>query len=292
MLFRVTDIETIPDLSVWTQNAPTYKLVPVHQTVRSGALDRIQPAGVEQADAFPPPQAHRVVSISYVDISFDPMQAPKYRFERCYTECRWASDEKGLDVEEKALLTSFGADMATTQLGDKQVSSPDIHLVTWNGRSFDLPVIVMRSLKHRISCGWYYSNRDMRYRFSAEGHCDLMDFMGDYGAVRSMKLADVCHLVGLPGKIDISGASVEGIYKSTKDGTPEEIAKAKAQVAKYCLQDSIQTALLFIITRHHFGKIIPSTFNEVLNTFRASPEVFDTLPLDWDRLYLSPGENL
>ena len=32
-------------------------------------------------------------------------------------------------------------------------------LVTYNGRSFDLPVIALRSLCHAVSLGWYYRER-------------------------------------------------------------------------------------------------------------------------------------
>jgi hypothetical protein len=159
--------------------------------------------------------------------------------------------------------------------------------VTWNGRGFDLPVITMRSFRHRIPCGWYYTNKDMRYRFSAEGHCDLMDFMGDFGAVRSMKLADVSHLIGLPGKTDMTGASVEGLYRSTVDDPSVDIVKAQADTARYCLQDSIQTALIFVATRYHFGKVTLETHNAILDTFANSEIIRGAINLDWDKLKLS-----
>src|ERR1043165_7166090 len=49
-------------------------------------------------------------------------------------------------------------------------------LVTYNGRSFDLPVIAARCLRHGVPFRHYYQSRHLRYRFSAEGHLDLMDF--------------------------------------------------------------------------------------------------------------------
>src|SRR3954464_6236742 len=40
------------------------------------------------------------------------------------------------------------------------------HLVTWNGRGFDLPVLTLRALRHGISFPWYYQEREYRYRYS------------------------------------------------------------------------------------------------------------------------------
>ena len=276
MIFRVTDIETIPDPKVWTPNAPTYRVVPAatsHQQLLAGVSRTI---GVEAVEQFQPPHGNRVVAISYVDISFDAGDAPKYKFSRCYTECRWARDEAGLDAEEHKLLAAFGAAM----------EAPGVHLVTWNGRTFDLPVIALRSFKHRIPCAWYYNNKDVRYRYSVEGHCDLMDFLSDYGAARPMKLHDAARLWGLPGKTDMSGSQISEIYESTVRDPSLDVAAIRASVARYCLQDSIQTALLFVATRYHFGKITLETYNAVLDTFAASQSIADAIDLDWDRLKL------
>jgi len=36
------------------------------------------------------------------------------------------------------------------------VSKWEPTLVTWNGRGFDLPVLMLRSLRHGVSAPWYY----------------------------------------------------------------------------------------------------------------------------------------
>src|SRR3954466_188102 len=59
-------------------------------------------------------------------------------------------------------------------------------LVTWNGRSFDLPVLVNRGLIHGVGaqCFWdtgddnKYNNYINRFH---ERHCDLMDVLSIYG---------------------------------------------------------------------------------------------------------------
>ena len=86
----------------------------------------------------------------------------------------------------------FGADLVVKRIGiigdDKDEPGVladfarflDRHkptLVTFNGRGFDLPVIAARSMKHGQPLNYYYRDRDVRYRFSAEGHLDLLDFL-------------------------------------------------------------------------------------------------------------------
>jgi predicted PolB exonuclease-like 3'-5' exonuclease len=276
MIFRATDIETIPDLTVWGKHDQvTWKLVPGPRMLPDGQ----ESAAVEEVESFPPPHAHRVVAISYVDILFDIDKSPRYQFLTCGTSCRWGLEDDLLDAEEALLLDDFNARMP--QSTEAQTA---IHLVTWNGRTFDLPVISLRSFKQKVACKWYYNNKDVRYRYSTEGHCDLMDFMSDFGAVRSMSLADACHLIGLPGKLDMTGASVHDLYRSTRLPGCVSAAKVQADVARYCLQDSIQTALLFLRSRYHIGKVTAETHNAALDTFSSSPLITDTIPLNWDRL--------
>lgn len=275
MIFRVLDIETVPDEATWTRGEPTFRIVPSRDS--TGGLS----VGVSCVDIepFPPPQACRVVAISTVDLEFDPGSDRKYHLLTCRTDCRWApgADE---DAEEKRLLVDFGELMA---------GGVGVHLVTWNGRTFDLPVIVVRSLKHRIACGWYYADRDVRYRYSAEKHCDLMDHMADFGASRPMKLGDFVRLVGLPGKTDVCGSDVHAMYLRAGN-FPAESGELRARVARYCLQDTVQTAVAFIATRHLAGKLSPATHDAAVESFRRSPEVARAIDVDWDRVRICPRE--
>jgi predicted PolB exonuclease-like 3'-5' exonuclease len=279
VIFRVLDIETIPDVEAFTPGRPKYNLVPLTSWEGRRYL-QVAPAGTEEDHPILPPHAQRVVALACVDIVFDPADSPKYRFDRCWTDCRWGLSEADLDVRERGLLVDFSGVMA---------GSADVHLVTWNGRTFDLPVIAMRSLKQRVACPWYYSGRDLRYRYSTEGHCDLMDFLSDYGAVRPMKLTDACHLVGLPGKTDMSGDMVEDVYRRSLVKPVAEAEVDMARVAGYCLQDVLQTALLFLRTRHLLGKLTQESCCEALNTVRyaADPRVGELVgnQVDWDRVY-------
>ena len=125
-------------------------------------------------------------------------------------------------------------------------------LVTYNGRSFDLPVIALRSLCHGVSLGWYYRERNVRYRYSEEGHLDLCDWLADHGATRSGSLDAIARLIGLPGKVGVDGSQVEGLY-----------ARASSTRSRsYCLADVAQTALLFLRFRLLQGALRPEEYRD------------------------------
>src|SRR5580658_9789730 len=72
-------------------------------------------------------------------------------------------------------------------------------VVTWNGRSFDMPVITSRALKHGVPMPWWFRDRNTRYRYSTDGHFDLMDFLADFGATKNARLDAYARIVGFPG---------------------------------------------------------------------------------------------
>ena len=253
--YRVFDIETVVDHRFWSPGQRQYVEVPatglggvlLQAANRDGQI--IQETEWMEKEPFPPPQAHRVVAISCVELSADDNEW--YKLTKATTGCVWNSkDVVEADLLEKNLLEHFGM----VQEADEAI------LVTWNGRTFDLPVINMRSFLHCVPCPWYYKERDTRYRYSESGHCDLMDVFSDYGAARSMKLGDVAKLMGLPGKVGpVTGANVGEIWAKKTDLVTDMQA-----VARYCLGDSLQTALLFAKSRVHKGMIDVDYYNRVV----------------------------
>jgi len=119
------------------------------------------------------------------------------------------------------------------------------HVVTWNGRSFDLPVLALRALRHGISLPWYY-HRDFQYRYTEEGHLDLCDALSSHGAARLTSLGAAARLIGLPGKDGLDGSQVEGLYQA---GRIEVLRQ-------YCLSDVAQTAFLFLRYRLLAGQLL------------------------------------
>jgi predicted PolB exonuclease-like 3'-5' exonuclease len=122
-------------------------------------------------------------------------------------------------------------------------------LVTYNGRSFDLPVISLRCLRHGLSMRFAF-DKNFRYRFTDEGHLDLFDFLSDHGAARVGSLDALAHLCGLPGKVGVDGSQVEGLYN----------AGQLPLIKNYCLSDVTQTAFLLLRYRLLQGALAPDEY--------------------------------
>jgi predicted PolB exonuclease-like 3'-5' exonuclease len=169
------------------------------------------PTGTERP--FPPTYAHRVIVIGclWMDAA--------YRMKRLGIIGESASDERGI-------LEDFSAFVGRHRPA----------LVTYNGRTFDMPVLALRSLHCGVAMPWYYRDRSVRHRYSQEGHIDLCDWLADHGAARSSSLDAMARLIGLPGKVGVDGSQIEGMYR----------AGMLERIQSYCLSDVVQTALLFL----------------------------------------------
>ena len=157
--------------------------------------------------------------------------------------------------DERAMLEKFAG-----YVGRKRV-----HIVTFNGRGFDLPVIALRCLRHGISLPWYYQPRsDYRYRYSDEGHLDLCDFLTEHGAAAraGLSLDAAARVIGLPGKTVIDGSQVEGLYH----------AGQLQQIRDYCLHDVVQTAFLLLRFRLLQGHLDRAHYREVAGALLAAIE--------------------
>lgn len=178
------------------------------------------PTPMGEEKPFPPVHAHRPVAIGALWLTQD------LGFIRLGII--------GEKEEEAGQLAAF------SDFVDREAPT----LVTWNGRAFDLPVLVLRSLHHGVAMGWYYQRSNLRYRFSDEGHLDLADALSDRGATRMTSLDNAARLIGLPGKMGVDGSQVEGYFKA---GRLEEIRH-------YCLTDVIQTTCLLCRYLHLAGR--------------------------------------
>jgi len=136
------------------------------------------------------------------------------------------------------------------------------HLVSWNGRSFDLPVLALRALRYGLPFGWYYRGEGYRYRYTEEGHLDLCDVLSDHGAARMTSLDGAARLIGLPGKDGVDGSQVEGLYQG---GQIEALRR-------YCLADVAQTAFLFLRYRLVSGMMDRDGYRRVAAALLAALE--------------------
>jgi predicted PolB exonuclease-like 3'-5' exonuclease len=174
-----------------------------------------------EAERLPAPPHHAVVAIGAL------------LFDRNYELRRLGIVSESKD--ERGILTDFA----------KLLEDHTPWLVTYNGRGFDMPVIASRCLRYGIPLRYYYGLRDVRYRFTADGHLDLMDYLSDFGAAKSSRLDVVAKLCGMPGKVGVEG----------KDVGPMVHAGRIQEVRNYCLCDVAQTAGIFLRVQLLRGEI-------------------------------------
>lgn len=154
-------------------------------------------------------------------------------------------------------------------------------LVTFNGRGFDLPVIASRCLRYGVTFRHYYHSRDVRYRFTADGHLDVMDYIADFGATKSTRLDVIAKLCGMPGKVGVDG----------KDVGPMVHAGRIQEVRDYCLCDVAQTAGVFLRLQLVRGEIDRERYlagmSSLVTAIRENPKLAPVAAaLNEDRLML------
>ena len=150
-----------------------------------------------------------------------------------------------LEFTEKELIQSFFS----------YLSNIKPRFVSFNGRTFDLPVLKYRAMRHGIDAKWFYTDGDKwnnyQSRYSADWHCDLLEVLSDYGASARIKMNEVCGLLNLPGKLDVDGSKVDDMYRN---GQLQEIRD-------YCELDVVNTYLIYLSTMQHMGTISKDAYN-------------------------------
>lgn len=199
-------------------------------------LDRLRKymrdCGQEEHMFFPPLSLHKIIVPSILIASINVQN----QFEYSYKVTHLSSTFSDNDAETLKSLVQW--------LGHRP------RIVTYNGRSFELPLLKMRCLHHKIPCGvlWLtgdkYDNYDSRY--TSTWHVDMMDVMASHGAARFVKLREATACARLPGKIFGSGRDVLHMYL---DGKTTEIQN-------YCEMDVLETFLLYVRWQY-IKQIIP-----------------------------------
>lgn len=210
----VFDIETVPDLDFGRRYYGLAGLAD-SEVARVMFARRRQQSGSE----FLPLHQHRVVAISVLLRSRKELKV-------------WSLGES--DSSEAELIQRFydGLDRFT----------PD--LVSWNGSGFDLPVLHYRALRHGIAAPRYWETGDSDQSFRWNNylgrfhwrHLDLMDVLAGYQFRAAARLDEVAVLLGLPGKLGMSGDKVWTYYA---EGRVDD-------VRDYCETDVINTFLVYL----------------------------------------------
>lgn len=105
--------------------------------------------------------------------------------------------------------------------------------ITFNGRSFDCPFLMLRSAKLGVKT----SRNLMPYRYDSEIHCDLLDQLTFYQVTRRFSLDFYCKSFGIesPKTKGITGLDMRKLFEE----------KRFHDIAEYCFGDVIATAELY-----------------------------------------------
>jgi len=123
--------------------------------------------------------------------------------------------------------------------------------VTFNGRSFDIPVMELAAYRYGVNIKRWLSPggtlyQKPRYRYNEGGHIDLQELLTNFGASRfngGLNLAAT--IIGKPGKMDMMGSAVQQAYDA---GNID-------QIHGYCRCDVLDTFFVFLRTRVMSGDI-------------------------------------
>ncbi|MEY9816581.1 putative PolB exonuclease-like 3'-5' exonuclease [Bradyrhizobium barranii subsp. barranii] len=135
-------------------------------------------------------------------------------------------------------------------------------LVTFNGSSFDLPVLRYRAMVHGIAAPGL-SSRAYFKRYSTDA-LDLCDELSSFSSGAKVKLDELSKILGFPGKPDeIHGGEVEQYFRA---GRIKEIAD-------YCETDVVNTYRVWLRYELFCGRLSRSSYeaSEIsLATFLAA----------------------
>jgi 3'-5' exonuclease len=106
-------------------------------------------------------------------------------------------------------------------------------VITFNGRGFDAPFLMLRSAVNKVRA----TKNLMGYRYDYKEHCDLMEQLTFYGAVRKFSLDFYAKAFGIKSSKDegIDGSMVGDLYKDGK----------YMDIARYCFRDLVATKELY-----------------------------------------------
>lgn len=231
----VFDIETIPDLNA----AKNLLGIDGTRDELRAALTKYHLDITDQKNSFLRQPFHQVIAISFV-------------------ECEIVRESDGkefykiIDVRSGGEESSSEADLVRGFFS--HLKKNPSRLVSFNGRTFDLPVLKYAAMKHEISAEWLHKSGDKwsnyGQRFSFDWHCDLAEAFSDFGASARVKMNELCAAFGLPGKLGVDGSQVMSMFD---DGRLKEIRD-------YCETDVLNTYLLYLIFQHHNGSISHESF--------------------------------
>jgi predicted PolB exonuclease-like 3'-5' exonuclease len=202
------------------------------ETIPNPELDWKPPE--DKPNAFPPIHKHRIVCIAGMRVDTNGPEG------NCYNlQCFGSTDD------EYTVLLDFVSQMS------RKDDVPT--LVTFNGRGFDIPVILARCTRFGLQPRFAYG-KDFRYRYNTIGHLDIADQIADFGASHRPSLLQCCQSIGMPGKVGIDGSQVAKYYEEGK----------LAEIKEYGCLDVLQTGILLLRWLYTKGEINDHIYNSAV----------------------------
>ncbi len=123
--------------------------------------------------------------------------------------------------------------------------------VTFNGRTFDLPLMEHAAFRFGISVPLWFNLEHRTYeqnrnRYNLSAHIDLQEILTNYGSTwfrGGLNLA--ASILGKPGKMDVQGDMVYDLYREGKLG----------EINEYCRCDVLDTYFVFLRISLLMGKL-------------------------------------
>ena len=133
-------------------------------------------------------------------------------------------------------------------------------LVSFNGRSFDIPLLELAAFRFGLNVSGWFNSRAKNYdqprnRFNTQSHFDLCEMLTNFGSTRftgGLNLA--ANLLGKPGKMDVQGDMVQDMYDAGR----------LAEINDYCRCDVFDTYFVFLRTRVLAGELTLDAEQEII----------------------------
>ena len=192
----VFDIETVIDIE------SSRNFLELSQSAsKEEVLGKIKKYHIDNSFAgsdFVKPPFHKIVAISYLDATI-------------YTDAEEKEEYQILNIKSGGEASSIESELIKGFFN--YLEKVDARLITFNGRSFDLPVLKYRAMKYDISAQWLYTRGDKwnnyTHRYSLDWHCDLLEAFTDFNTSTKVKMSEIAGVYGIPCKVDVDGSQVE-----------------------------------------------------------------------------------
>lgn len=222
----VVDIETVGiDIGSLDEATQTYLMRSAEAEATEEAREEARRRTIDSMSLWP--LTGRVVAIGLLNAGTERGRV----YYEAAEEARWTDEStEFIGASEASILASFW----------ELIPRYD-RIVTFNGRSFDVPWLMLRSAVH----GLRPSRNLLGSRYESRHHVDLLDQLTFYGATRKFTLDFYCKAFGIesPKAAGIDGSAIGRLHA---EGRLEDIAR-------YCWRDVQATGALYRRWRDTLG---------------------------------------